>query len=210
MTNERRLSDIHMRLGRDYDPPHRDENDTSDPPDMFRQAIEDVRWLMDQLRDQSEPPARQLTRAERTEAALYGDIRHRDGDFDAIADEVLGQCGNEPERDRMCKHDDGDCHEDDPCDECPKYRRVPTDKQERAMHALADQAQALDMGYGKAEPKAPRAGVTIACSGCEAGALLPYTDDTRMFVGIDEIEGWTVHNGIWCQRCSQNREGGRT
>lgn len=49
MTNERRLSDIHMRLGRDYDPPHRDENDTSDPPDMFRQAIEDVRFLMGSL-----------------------------------------------------------------------------------------------------------------------------------------------------------------
>jgi hypothetical protein len=44
----------------------------------------------------------------------------------------------------MCKHDDGDCHEDDPCDDCPKYRRKP----ERAMQALADQAQALDMGYG--------------------------------------------------------------
>jgi hypothetical protein len=51
----------------------------------------------------------------------------------------------EPSAERMCKHDDGDCHEDDPCDDCPKYRRTP----ERAMQTLADQAQALGMGYGE-------------------------------------------------------------
>ncbi len=26
---------------------------------------------------------------------------------------------------RMCKHDDGDCHADDPCDDCPVYRKQP-------------------------------------------------------------------------------------
>lgn len=27
-------------------------------------------------------------------------------------------------KERMCKHDDGDCHADDPCDFCPVYKRM--------------------------------------------------------------------------------------
>jgi hypothetical protein len=26
--------------------------------------------------------------------------------------------------DSWCKHDDGDCHKDDPCENCPVYRRA--------------------------------------------------------------------------------------
>lgn len=28
----------------------------------------------------------------------------------------------EPKPDAMCKHDDGDCHPEDPCDDCPKLQ----------------------------------------------------------------------------------------
>ncbi len=53
-----------------------------------------------------------------------------------------------------CKHDDGDCHEDDPCDNCPVYRKAGKESSTRAdagQLAAGASNEAQDACIGRAE-----------------------------------------------------------